>query len=479
MKFNYYKTLAAGMFMSACALPVMAETISPIQVIDFEDVELGTNYNTFWGGPNAGITVVDDAEMGHCIYVSGHADDNEDIWSTYARIPSLTAPQGCGLKDLVMVQISYKATIENYEAPLKMMFVAPGGQTNLAGDYILVDQEELVLDEWTEVTFDVTEIVENLTDAGKGAMSFGLAFGLNGSTRYYIDNITLYYEKEMTQRELDEQALDKSTARCVTIDFDDWEANEAGSPFLGSNGHSINRPDMIVDMGPEGYNNKCAHIIYGGYTNIFIWDKITAPEGYTFDDLREVEYDIYETETPGVDHTNGNESPGKNGAPVLKIKDAPWSIDSNTNGSDCGNAALPTVNEWYHVSFKPSGIAWAPRDFEITEGEGDDAVKTPVHWDAEQTCEEMGKKTSFAISIGFFPCLNQCYVDNVKLWFQHGANWEPGAGVDDVTVDAQEGKIITVYNLQGIEVMRTENEAEIQTLAPGLYVGNGKKYLVK
>ena len=160
---------------------------------------------------------------------------------------------------------------------------------------------------------------------------------------------------------------------------------------------------MIIDKGPEGYNNNCAHIIYGGHTQIFLWDLIKCPEGYTFDDLRLVEYDIYETEIAGVDHTTGQEYAGKNGAPVLKVKDAPWSIDSNSNGSTCGNSALAKTNEWTHVEFLPSGIAWAPRDFTVTEGEGDDAVSTPVHWDADQTRDEMGKKTSFAINIGFFP----------------------------------------------------------------------------
>lgn len=477
MKLNYHKTLAAIALGTVCALPSMAETVSQELCLNFEDVALGTKYNSFWGGPNDKIVVVEDPDgvQGNCVYVSGDSGENPDVWSTYARIPSISAPGGCALKDLLMVTVTYKATIENPDVPLRIQFLA-AGTSNAFGEPV-APADEIVFNEWTTATFDAAEFA--LSADGMSAMTFGLAFGFNGSTRYYIDDITFYFEKEMTQRELDEAALDKKTAKCVTVDFEDMEANEAGCPHLGSNGGSTNRADMIVDMGPEGYNNKCAHIIYGGYTNIFIWNYINCPEGYTFDDLREVEYDIYETETPGVDVNTSAEFPGKNGAPVLKIKDAPWSIDSNTNGSDCGNAALPTVNEWHHVSFKPSGIAWAPRDFEITEGEGDDAVKTPVHWDAEQTCEEMGKKTSFAISIGFFPCLNQCYVDNVKLWFQHGANWEPGAGVDDVTVDAQEGKIITVYNLQGIEVMRTENEAEIHTLAPGLYVGNGKKYLVK
>ncbi len=471
MKLNYHKTLAAIALGTACALPSMAETVSQELCLNFEDVAVGTKYNSFWGGPNDKIAVVEDADQGHCVYVSGDSGENPDVWSTYARIPSISAPGGCALKDLLMVTVTYKATIENPDVPLRIQFLAGGTSTGYCEPVAPTDA--IVFNEWATATFDASEL--GLSADGMNAMTFGLAFGFNGSTRYYIDDITFYFEKEMTQRELDEAALDKTTAACVTVDFDDIEANEAGCPNLGSNGGMTNRADMIVDKGPEGYNNNCAHIIYGGYTNIFIWNYIKCPEGYTFDDLREVEYDIYETEIPGKDASNGTEFPGKNGAPVIKIKDAPWSIDSNVNGSDCGNAALSTVNEWHHVSFKPSGIAWAARDFEITEGEGDDAVKTPVHWDADQTCAEMGKKTSFAISIGFFPCLNQCYVDNVKLWFQKGAQ----SGIEDTVIDAAEAEIFTVYNLQGIAVMRTADEAQINTLAPGLYIANGKKYLVK
>lgn len=85
----------------------------------------------------------------------------------------------------------------------------------------------------------------------------------------------------------------------------------------------------------------------------------------------------------------------------------------------------------------------------------------------------MGKRTSFNISVGFYPCQNQCYVDNVKLWFQKSAT----SATNDVAVPAQND--YTVYNLQGIQVTKVTNENDVNNLPAGLYIVNGKKVLVK
>lgn len=459
-----------------CAFTASADTVSEEMTIDFESYELGAQLGTNGSPANADITIVEDpiadGGQGKVIHVN-HPD-----WDTWARIVSVSCPKGFTIADCIMIEVTYYNPSET-PSPLDLKYKSVAEW--FPQDWTEVIQDpDILTDGWQTAVFSPDDFV--YTEAGEAnrkASEFGLAIGFfKNPTDYYIGDITFYFEKEMSQRELDEAALDKTTAACVSIDFDNLEANPAGSANLGSNGHSINRPDMIIDKGPEGYDNNCAHIIYGGHTNIFIWDLINCPDGYTFDDLRLVEYDIYETEIAGVDHTNGSEFPGKNGSPLLKIKDAPWSIDSNATGSSCGNSALAKTNEWTHVEFRPSGIAWAPRDFNVTEGEGDEAVTTPVHWDADQTRDEMGKKTSFAISIGFNPCLNQCYVDNVKLWFQKSANGDDPTAIEDIVVNPAENGYV-VYNLQGMCVLRAAEKSELNNLPAGLYIVNGKKYIIK
>lgn len=89
----------------------------------------------------------------------------------------------------------------------------------------------------------------------------------------------------------------------------------------------------------------------------------------------------------------------------------------------------------------------------------------------------MGKLTKFNISVGFFPCLNQCYVDNVKLWFQKSGAGGDESGIADIVAPAEEG--YTVYNLQGIRVLKTMDKNAVSNLPAGLYIVNGKKYIIK
>lgn len=477
MKLNYHKLFSTLALAGVFAFNASAETISEVYTIDFSQMEDGFKLNSFWGGKQDKMALATAPDGTKAVFISGvTVNDGVEAtneagypaWNTKARYEALTLPAGFNFSHVQMIEVNWMPT-----QPDNILFgIQIKGQTNF-----LTSDAPSEVNKWTTLAFDPTMFT---TEDGSAAYtgkpgSFDFCMGADGSTNYYIKDVTFYLEKEVTQREIDEEKLDKKTAACISIDFDNLEANPAGCEFLGSNGGSTNRPDMIIDKGPADYNNNCAHIIYGGYTNIFIWNLINAPEGYTFDDLRLVEYDIYETEEAGVDHTNGNSFPGKNGAPVLKIKDAPWSIDSNANGSDCGNAPVE-VNKWSHVEFRPSAINWAARDFSVTEGEGDDAVTTPVHWEADQTRDEMGKLSKFNISIGFFPCLNQCYVDNVKLWFQKSSAGSE-SGIENVVAPAEEG--YTVYNLQGILVLKTMDRNAVGNLPAGLYIVNGKKYIIK
>lgn len=485
MRLHYLKSLSALALAGMFALNANAETVNDEFTVNFADYEIGKTFNTFWGNPNPNIAIVANPKGeadGNVLYVSGvDLDENGDpqlnegggkVWNTLARIPGLALPKGYNLSQVAMIEAEFMP-MQDDKQPFGLQLRNPDS------DYYIFDSEATV-GEWNTAVFDGQGFVNGEGNAlDSKASSFDLCFGIKGSTEYYVRSITFYLEKEMTQREIDEEALDKTTAACVSLDFNDMP--EGPSPYLGSNGGATNREDMVFDKGPEGYDNMCAHIIYGGWTNIFLWNMITAPDGYNFDDLRLVEYDIYETTIAGRDCTNGEEFPYANGAPQLKVKQAPWQMESNSGS--CGNAQLPSTNEWHHVEFLPSAIDWPSRTIkrdvldengQPVKNDNGENVQEEITYTPEEVCAQFGQLTSFAISIGFFPCNNQCYVDNVKLWFQKGGT----SGVEAVKV-APEFKDYTVYNLMGIQVMKTADKADLNNLPAGIYVVNGKKYLVK
>lgn len=491
MKLHYLKSLSALALAGMFAFNASAETVSDEFVVSFSNYEIGTQFNTFWGNPNPGIAIVANPLVegdGNVLLVNGFDKDAETdepqinegggkVWNTLARIPSLALPKGYNLSHVVMIEVTYMPTQEDG--------VSFGIQLrNPDSDYLLAEGD-IIPNEWNTVVFDPQDFTTPTSEENpigeplnSKAGSFDFCFGIKGSTDYYVRDIKFYLEKEMTQRELDEAALNKETAACVALDFSDMP--EGPSDHIGSNGGSINREDMVFDKGPEGYDNMCAHIIYGGWTNIFLWGMTAAPEGYTFDDLRLVEYDIYQTSEKGVDCTNGAEFEGAI-TPQLKVKQAPWQIESQS--SSCGNTPLEN-NKWTHVEFYPSQLAWASRDIQkpvldaegnqVLDDEGNPKTET-VTQSAEEVCAEFGKLTEFSISIGGMPCLNQVYVDNVKLWFQKAGD----TAVENIASDVVESDTVTVYNLQGIRVLKGAEKAAVNNLPAGLYIVNGKKVIVK
>lgn len=482
MEFHYLKSLSAVALAGIFAVNAYAETLSEEFIVDFTQKEAGFKLNSFWGGPNDNMQVVATDE-GNLLLINGVTigedgtpavnDAGYPSWSTMARYEGLTLPSGFNFSNVLLIEVEYKPTQpDNVPFAIQLR-----NATNP-----LYYAEEVAVDEWNTLAFDPSEMTvgdDNAPYSGN-LSSFDFCMGANGSSNYYIKQVTFYLEKEVTQREKDEAALDKSTAKCVEFDFDGYEVSGEvdgafSSPYLGSNGGGVNRPDMIIDKGPDGYDNNCAHIIYQGWTQIFITEAVVVPEGYTFDDLRLVEYDIYETDIPGVDYTKpDDQASGRNGAPILKMKESyAWGWCPNNDGSSCGNSRLPSVNEWHHVEFYPSAYEWRERDFDqnvvdengepVLDDEGNN-VTAPTHWDADQVRDEFGKLTSFNISIGFFPCVSQTYVDNVKLWFQKG-----GEENAVEAVEAAKGNDV-VYNVFG---QRVDDNYR------GIVIRNGKKYINK
>ncbi|MDE7409193.1 MAG: hypothetical protein K2N09_04130 [Muribaculaceae bacterium] len=482
MNFHYLKSLSVVALAGMFAANAYAETLSEELVIDFTQKEVGFKLNSFWGGPNDNMAVVE-TEEGNLLFINGVTVGEDGTpavneagfpsWSTMARYENLALPAGFNFSNIQMIELEYKPTQAD-NVPFAIQLRNATDPLYFEGD--------IVVNEWNTLVFDPTAFTTGEgTDVYAGTPSiFDFCMGANGSTNYYIKSITFYLEKEVTQREKDEAALDKSKAALVEFNFDNWEVSGEGedggyfSPYLGSNGGGINRPDMIIDKGPDDYNNNCAHIIYSGWTCIFITEPVIVPEGYTADDLRLVEYDIYETDIPGEDYTNGNSSGARNGSPLIRIKDVyPWGWHPVGDGTAAGNAPLASVNEWYHVEFRPSAFEWKERDFKenVLDENGEpllddngENVQKDTHWDVEQVQQEFNKFTSFYISIGFFPCNAQTYVDNVKLWFQKGLEDNAVEGIQAVKGNG------IMYNIYGQPV--NDNYR-------GIVIKDGKKYIKK
>ena len=51
------------------------------------------------------------------------------------------------------------------------------------------------------------------------------------------------------------------------------------------------------------------------------------------------------------------------------------------------------------------------------------------------------------------------------------------SGIEDITINEKSG--YNVYNLQGVQVLRTDNPEMINALPAGIYIVNGKKMVVK
>lgn len=461
--------MAAVTLAAAGTFSLMAETLSGEVVIDFDEYPIGTEFCTNGGGPNTDIYVVADPKgvNGNVLMVQ------RENWDTHARIPSISCPKGFAIKDMVMITLEYFNEAEE-PGQLNLYLKSPGEgwQANWTENNF-VAPAEVVRNEWTQAVFDPSAFVYTEGNEDKNANgTFGLGFGFfTNPTAYYIDKISFYFEKEATDREVEEAKLNKETCAKLNFDFEDMDLGPC--PYIGTNGHSVSRNDMGIAVDPVNPANKVVEVSYAGWTQIFLWDKIVAPEGYVFDDLRLVEYDLYTTDVPGIHPEDGTEGTGKNGAPVLKVKSQAWGFDSNGGGSDCGNKPIP-VNQWTTVQFYPSAINWQGRTFKETQGEGDAATEVEVTWTPQQTCEEMGKRREFAVSMGYFPVEAKYYVDNLRLYFQKAGE----TPVEEIIAPTT-SRPASVFNLQGICVLRSASESALSTLPAGLYIVNGKKRIIK
>lgn len=91
--------------------------------------------------------------------------------------------------------------------------------------------------------------------------------------------------------------------------------------------------------------------------------------------------------------------------------------------------------------------------------------------------EEIGTYT-LVVPEGAFTIManGEIYVNGVEGYYEFTTT-EVTVGVNSI-VGAQEGRYV-VYNMNGVLLLNTENEADLQLLQPGLYIINGKKVLIR
>ena len=107
--------------------------------------------------------------------------------------------------------------------------------------------------------------------------------------------------------------------------------------------------------------------------------------------------------------------------------------------------------------------------------------------DSQPTTVELGKEYPFSIQLPMenVSNVNECEVIAMLLNYTTGeiingakVSLAGDAGVDSILAEPLDG-VYKVYNPQGIKVLETKNASEIDNLAKGIYIINGKKALVK
>lgn len=175
------------------------------------------------------------------------------------------------------------------------------------------------------------------------------------------------------------------------------------------------------------------------------------------------------------------ENVDEDGKPCLKFTNAeaaanPWDIQ-------LGLDVTLEFDKTYYISFDikgtpAEGLGAGIQNSEDYSGKGDfttfNITETWNHAVIEATCTQAEGKESPAnrITFNLGKYVGTFYMTNVVL-----STTKP-AGLDAVEV-APVVNHWTVYNLMGVKVLDTDNEAAVNELANGIYVINGKKVAIR
>lgn len=137
----------------------------------------------------------------------------------------------------------------------------------------------------------------------------------------------------------------------------------------------------------------------------------------------------------------------------------------NGDGNDVNNSCwFQQTDGWKTIGYGLSG-------FSVTsDTEWQDVVISGQYTVDSVTTEPAGLTANrIVLNVGEY--VGTMYFTDIQLW-------APNSGTTAVKVLGAEGRTV-VYNLQGVRVLDTDNADAVKALAPGLYIVNGKKVIVK
>lgn len=405
MKPSIHKLLAAALLMSASAISMSARnTLTATMTIDFEDYTAGT-YDGI--GANRASSAPNDVQISADPTNSEHGNVIHCLhgwWTSLPRIKSIEAPKGFTVGDIVRIEASYY-TGSGY-SPGDLTIQLKECRDEYPGDITKEIKQTLTTpNQWLPISFDIVK--EDFTEnANKNLTSFGLNIGIYSCGNwYYIDDVVIYFEKEVSQQEMDEAYLDKDNAQILTVDFNNWNEGEIKNNLLTFNAAAKGADFWQIVADENNPGNKYLSVGYGGNSAPTLsQDILKCPDGYTAADLRLIEMDIYNTSVPNlVGDYAGN---GNNPAPMIALKEwLAWGA-LQSDICNCGNTKIP-VDQWTTVQFAPSAISFSNKI------ENNEVKKT-----ADEIKETIYSKNYVVLAFGFWGAQACYYVDNIKLYFQ-------------------------------------------------------------
>ncbi len=416
---HLYFPVAVGFLMSAASLS--AKSVEETVVINFDDMAIGTQINTQNGGPNAKITVQAAPGTGHGNAINFTSDNGDGAaWYTNARLVDVAAPEGYTLGDLKRITFDLYRT-NTHGKP----FIDLARQSKT--EFEAKDNKEL--NTWFTVDVDMdtdlegSELKEKLASIALNS-KFDVSMGVFPGSDYWVDNVTLYFSREVEE----------------TWPIADFENDEYGTTYAMTGGGKA-----VVEDDPDGVSGKALHICADGETPA-AWSTpkfhVVLPEGKTLGDYKGIVFDI-----------KAPQSSGLYGGGIRMEVAGVAANNPGSAGADFG--CVDNVWKRGGIRIMFDGSATNPnQNIEFTD--------------------EQKKLNEFDIVAGTTSGAADYYMDNLAFIVKEGGQ----TGIAD-TVIAVEPAVYEVYNLMGIRVMKTADKADIHTLPAGLYIVNGKKYLVK
>ena len=231
---------------------INGDTENDRYVVDFTKMDAGHRFNSFWGGPNPGMSIVE-TESGNLFYMSGDEGESEDgfkIWNTIARITPFNLPAGYTLSDVRMIKVEYM--------PTQADGLHFGIQLNNPYSGYMECEETPVVNEWNTAVFTLDDLKDSEGETMAIPDSADFCFGIRGSTYYYVRSIIFYLNNERTEpveSDLTDYAVPTtfSAGEWYTVSLDvDVNSRKVEYTVTSLDGDTVNSGTLIV---PENNTN--------------------------------------------------------------------------------------------------------------------------------------------------------------------------------------------------------------------------------